>query len=302
MVHMFKRKFYVIFLGILFFLEVNISYSQENLKEKFKIAMVQMDCEFLNVESNVNKAVSFIEEAAKNGAKLIALPEGFNTGYLGTRTLDMLSRAETLDGPSITSIRKKARELKVHIIAPIMYKNLNGKVENTAVMIDDEGKILGHYSKTHPVGDERKYLQRGKKYPVFNTKLGKIGIVICYDVCFPETTRILALNGAELVIVPAAWRASYYFKEWWDLNLACRALDNLLYIAAVNRCGKSGEEIFAGKSQIIDPLGKVIEMANIEDEKIVYGEIDITRIYKEREFNTVLIDRHIEDYKILSEK
>ena len=75
------------------------------------------------------------------------------------------------------------------------------------------------------------------QYPVFETKLGKIGVVICYDVCFPETVRLLTLAGAELVLVPAAWRASYYFKEWWDLNLACRALDNLVYIAAVNRCG-----------------------------------------------------------------
>lgn len=268
----------------------------------FKIAMVQMDCEFLNVTANVEKALGFIEDAAKNGAKLIVLPEGFNTGYLGTRTLDMMEKAETLEGMSITAIRKKAKELKVHIIAPIIYKNPENKVENTAVFIDDEGEILGHYSKTHPVGDERKYLQRGTKYPVFETKLGRIGIVICYDACFPETTRILALNGAEIVIVPAAWRASHYFKEWWDLNLACRALDNLVYVAAVNRCGESGEEIFAGKSQIIDPIGKVITACEVEEEKIIYADIDIDKVYKEREFNTVLIDRHIEDYGIISQK
>ena len=139
-------------------------------------------------------------------------------------------------------------------------------------MIDDTGTILGHYSKTHPVGDERTYLQRGTQYPVFETKLGKIGVVICYDVCFPETVRLLTLAGAELVLVPAAWRASYYFKEWWDLNLACRALDNLVYIAAVNRCG-------------------------VQEEAILYGSVDLNRIAKERDFNTVLTDRHPEDYR-----
>lgn len=146
------------------------------------------------------------------------------------------------------------------------------------------------------MGDERTYFQRGNEYPVWNTKLGKIGIVICYDVCFPETSRILALRGAELMLVPSAWRASHYFKEWWDLNLACRALDNLLYVAAVNRCGQSGEEIFAGKSQVISPIGEVLAAFDVEEEGILYQEIDLERVAKEREFNTVLTDRHPEDY------
>ncbi|MEG1902399.1 MAG: nitrilase-related carbon-nitrogen hydrolase [Clostridium sp.] len=269
---------------------------------QYKIAMVQMNCEFLNIKKNVEKAKKLIEEAAKNGAALICLPEAFNTGYLGNRIPDMKKMAESLDGETITTIKNLAKRLSVHIVAPIIYKADNGEVENTAVLINDEGDIIGTYSKTHPVGDERIYLQRGENYPVWNTKLGKIGIVICYDACFPETTRILALEDAELVIVPAAWRASYYFKEWWDLNLACRALDNLVYIAAVNRTGSSGEEIFAGKSQVISPIGKVLTSAGIEEETILYEMIDLDQVKKEREFNTVLIDRHPIDYRLISEK
>ena len=214
----------------------------------------------------------------------------------------MKKMAEPLDGESVTVMRKLAAELSVYLVAPIIYAAANGEVENTAVLINDEGEIEGTYSKSHPVGDERTYFQRGKEYPVWNTKLGRIGIVICYDVCFPETSRILALHGAELMLVPSAWRASHYFKEWWDLNLACRALDNLFYVAAVNRCGQSGEEIFAGKSQVISPIGEVLAAFGVEEEGILYQEIDLDRVAKEREFNTVLTDRHPEDYKILSDR
>ncbi len=261
----------------------------------YQIAVVQMDCSLLNVTENLQKAEVKIREAARHGAKLICLPEVFNVGYLGTRIQDMITLAETEEGPSLTRMKQLAKELSVFILAPILFSTPSG-VENSAFLIDDNGSILGHYSKTHPVGDEQKYLHRGNQYPVFDTKLGKIGIVICYDVCFPETVRLLTLAGAEIILVPAAWRASYYFKEWWDLNLACRALDNLVYIAAVNRCGLSGNEIFAGKSQFCSPIGELMDSCGIQEEAILYGTIDRNRVAKEREFNTVLIDRHPEDY------
>lgn len=264
--------------------------------------MIQMDCDFLSVELNVRKAEGLVEKAAGNGAALVCLPEAFNTGYLGSEIPAMKEKAETLDGPTTVAMRNLAKRLGIYLVAPIIIKTDTGEVENTAVFVNKMGEIEGTYSKTHPVGDERIHLQRGKCYPVFNTEIGKIGIVICYDVCFPETTRILALEGAELIIVPSAWRASHYFKEWWDLNLACRALDNLVYVAAVNRVGKSGEEIFAGKSQIINPVGQVLSMAGVEEETIIYQDIDLDSVGKEREFNTVLMDRHPEDYRLVWER
>lgn len=267
----------------------------------YEIALIQMDCAFLQVGENVRKATEKIREAAMHGAKLVCLPEGFHTGYLGSDIPAMVRLAETLEGPTISTMRELAKELEIFILAPIIYAATNG-AQNTAVLIGDDGNIIGTYSKTHPVGDEQKYLQRGTKYPVWDTKLGTIGCVICYDVCFPETTRLLALSGAEIVLVPAAWRASHYFKEWWDLNLACRALDNLLYVAAVNRTGSSGEEIFAGKTQVCSPVGEQICTCGVEEENILYAQIDLARVEKERAFNTVLLDRHPEDYVALSEK
>lgn len=265
----------------------------------YEAALIQMDCTLLDVPANLAKAEGLVRQAAAHGAKLICLPEVFNVGYLGSRIPDMAKLAETEDGPSLTRMRALAKELGVHLLAPILFSTPEG-VENTAFLLDDQGEILGHYSKTHPVGDERTYLHRGSQYPVFDTKLGKLGVVICYDACFPETTRLLTLSGAEVVLVPAAWRASYYFKEWWDIDLASCALDNLVYVAAVNRCGPSGEEIFAGKSQLRSPLGELLCTCGVEEEAILYGTIDLARIEKERSFNTVLTDRHPEDYLPLS--
>ena len=184
----------------------------------YRLALIQMRSVFLGRTVNLNKAEASIREAAGHGAKLVCLPEAFDIGYDGTRIPDMMALAQDENGETLQRMKKLAAELEVYILAPTFYQTESG-VENRAFLIDDQGTLLGGYSKTHPVGDERKYLQRGTEYPVFDTKLGKIGISICYDACFPETSRLLALKGAEVMLVPAAWRGNFYFKEWWDLNL-----------------------------------------------------------------------------------
>lgn len=265
----------------------------------YQVAMIQMASEFLNRSANLDKAEEKIREAARCGAKLVCLPESFDLGYDGTRIPDMMAAAQDENSETLRRMSGLARELGVHILAPSFLRTPDG-VENRAFLLDDEGTLLGGYSKTHPVGDERKYLVRGREYPVFDTKLGKLGVTICYDACFPETSRILALKGAQVMLVPAAWRGNFYFKEWWDLNLACRALDNLIYVAAVNMAGPTGEQYFAGKSQLCSPIGEVLCTCGVEEERILLGEIDLDRVRKEREFNTVLEDRRPEDYLLLS--
>ena len=185
----------------------------ENDSKSYQIAVIQMASKFLDLAANLDKAEEMIREAVSNGAELVCLPESFDIGYEATRIPEMMEVAQDEKGEMMQRMRGLARELKVHILAPAYRRTPSGKVENCAYLIDDEGVLLGSAVKTHPVGDERIYLQRGNEYPVFNTKLGKIGIAICYDVCFPETSRILALKGAEVLLVPAAWRENFYFKE-----------------------------------------------------------------------------------------
>lgn len=266
----------------------------------YQIAMIQMSSKMLDPKSNIKKAEAYLRQAAANGAKLVLLPESFAAGYDGTRIPEMMALAEPQDGVTITRMRELAAQLGIFVLAPIFYRNGAGGVENRAFLIDDTGCVLGGYSKTHPVGEERRLLCRGTEYPVFDTKLGKIAILICYDACFPETSRLLALKGAQVILVPSAWRGNFYFTEWWDLNIACRALDNLVYVAAVNMTGPTGRQFFAGHTRLCGPTGEVLCTCDMTEEKVLYGEIDPGRIAKEREFNTVLTDRHPEDYGPLS--
>lgn len=266
----------------------------------YEIALIQMECVFFDTVGNIEKAEKMIRRAAAHGAKLICLPEAFHTGYIHTRIPEMIDCAEIYGEAVLAQMTGLAGELQVFLLVPILFTALE-RVENKAFLIDDEGNIVGSYSKTHLTGTEAEYFHRGNQYPVFDTKLGKIGISICYDICFPETIRILALSGAEVVLVPAAWRSGYYYKEWWDMNISCRALDNLLFVAAVNHCGKSGDEYFAGKSQICDPIGKKLAVCTVEEEMILYGTIDLSRVEEERMFNTVLRDRKPEDYRSIVE-
>lgn len=264
--------------------------------DKYKIALIQMDCKYLDVIYNLEKVLKYIKIASYYGAKLICLPETFNTGYYGEEISQLVKYAEGIEGITLRTLKKAARDCKVSILAPILFKAADG-IRNSAFFIDDDGSIVGVYSKTHLIGKEKLYLRRGTEYPVWDTKIGRIGCLICYDICFPETARMLMLKGVQMVLVPAAWRGSYYFTRWWDLNNACRALDNLIYIAGINRIGESGSEYFAGKTQLCSPIGEILSVCSENKEEILYGTVDLKKIEEERKFNTVLEDRHPEDYR-----
>lgn len=270
--------------------------------DKFKLALIQMSWELGNVEANVAKAEKNIREAHANGANFICLPEGFNTGYYCFDYETMKAAAEPIDGKTITKMRGLAKELGVHLLAPIMMSVGTGLTENTAVLIGDEGEIIGTYSKTHLVGAEQMHLRKGREFPVFDTKFGKVGIVVCYDICFPETTRILALKGADFIICPSAWRDGSYFRDWLNQVTEVRALDNTVFVALVNYTGELPDSPFCGCSQVVSPIGQVLVRASADQEEIVYQDIDMSMVHKERMGNTVLIDRRPDLYKILSEQ
>lgn len=265
---------------------------------KYIIALIQMESKFLDKNYNLNKAIKNITTAASYGAALICLPEGFLTGYRGNDIHDIIAIADTEGSQYILSIAELAKQLKVHILVPYFNKLSDGGVQNSAVLIDEKGKMCGSYSKTHLIGGEKGSILRGQDFPVWETKLGIIGCLICYDICFPETVRIMALKGAQLILVPSAWRGSFYYSRWWDLNIACRALDNLLYVAGINQTGSCGNEIFAGRTKLCDPVGRIIVECNTDEEKIAYGIIDLSRIDYERSMNTVLCDRQTDLYGV----
>ncbi len=258
--------------------------------ELYQIALIQMECSFLNEAQNIERALTAIENAADHGARLIVLPEGIMTGYVGADLNQAAKRAYTKDDPRIAPFFGIAAIKHVYILLPI-FERRGEQVFNSAWLIDDHGELVGSTDKTHLIAAEKGIFTPGRDLPVWETELGAIGCLICYDLCFPETARALALKGAQVILVPSAWRGNSYYTRWWDLNAACRALDNLVYIAAVNQTGACGDEFFAGHSMLCGPTGEVIAQADESEETIVYGQVDPTRIAFERELNTVLADR-----------
>lgn len=271
------------------------------MERQFKIALVQYQSVLGDLQKNADRAVEMVRESAAKGAKIVCFPEMFNTGYNFQLIGDGFHNCgETIDGHTITRLQKVAKECACYVIAPItLEKKVKGVFYNAAVVIDDEGVVLGDYSKHHLWAAERYYFHAGEDIPVFDTKYGKIGVMICYDAGFPETARILALKGAELIFMPSAWR----IQDWdmWKLNIPQRALENTLYVAGVNRFGHEDDLYMFGNSKVADWRGRIIAESKEEKEEIVYAEIDLDQLTKARLDIHYLKDRRPDSYKLLSE-
>ena len=250
------------------------------MKSTISLALIQFESRLGDPKANRRKAEAMIREAAENGAELICLPEMYTTGY----NLDIIGPqitqlAENIDGPTVTDLQQLAKELKIHIVAPLAL-NLEDDPEarpfNSAVFIGDEGQILGVYSKCHLFETERMYFQPGQELPVYDTKFGKIGIMICFDAGFPEVARILQMKGAELIVCPSAWRIQD--MGVWHLNMPQRAQENSCYLAAINRYGKEGSLYMGGYSIVCGPEGDIIKELTEEKEDILYCTIDGQRL------------------------
>lgn len=270
------------------------------MERQFRIGLVQYESVLGDLHKNADRATEMIKEAAENGAKIVCFPEMFNTGYNFQLIGDEFHNyGETIDGYTVSLLQKTARESGCYVIAPItLEKKVKGVFYNAAIVIDDEGNILGEYSKHHLWAAERFYFHAGEDIPVFDTKFGKIGVMICYDAGFPELARILTLKGAELIFMPSAWRV----QDWdmWNLNIPQRALENTLYVAAVNRYGHEGDLYMYGNSKVADWRGRIISESKSEKEEIIYADIDLNEVAKARLDIHYLKDRRPDSYKILS--
>lgn len=239
-----------------------------------------MNCAPFNKAANIERAIGLIETAVEKGADLMVLPELFTMGFyiFKDRNPDFFEMAEPIPGPTTDAIGKIAKKHGVYIVAPIFEKHESGKFYNTAPLIGPDGVIIGKYSKTHvpPRPEEKFYFSPGSEYPVFNTDIGKIGTLICYDREFPEPFRVLSLKGAEIVVVPSVIfpRDKAKYPDGWVMVNRARAYDSGVFGVFVNRGGKeSGKEYF-GHSMIVNPNGKVLAQAGFE-ECVITAIIDL---------------------------
>jgi len=254
-----------------------------------------MNSELGNEEANLEKARRLIEEAARLRAKLVALPEAFLTGY-PPKIKD--KKAKLLPNDIVRILENKAHETNTIIIAGVPYTN-NEKLYNSSLLITPERGLIGRYNKLHLFSDnelsEKRYYTAGTYNPqIYDLGFCKIGLIICYDIRFPEYTRKLALLGAEIIIVIAAWPKKR-IQHFITLSSA-RAIENQCYVFSVNRVGTDDKVEFGGNTALYNPLGE-IETSSMPNnqEQVVIGKVDLNMLKNVRSKITYFNDR-IEKY------
>lgn len=243
-----------------------------------KVAAIQMNCELENKQLNLERVYKLIFEAAKEGAKLVVIPELFNTGY---RVEDNdFTLAETIPGETTNWMVEVSKEFNITLVGTILEScKSKGLIFDTCVVSGPDG-IVGTYRKTHLWDQENTRFTKGDSLPVFELEWGNLGVLICYEVGFPEAARVLALKGADIIVYPSAFGKHRLYA--WDLATRSRALENGCYVVAANRSGiEKSETFFGGHSRITSPQGEVLAQATEENEVII-SNIDLDEVAKQR--------------------
>jgi predicted amidohydrolase len=254
------------------------------MERKVCAAAVQFNIVLGEVDANLRCAVAGLRRVWEKGARLAVLPEMWSTGYDYKRLPELAEQSPRV----IEAIRDLSAELQMVVVGSLPEKE-DGHIYNTAYVID-QGKVVGCYRKLHlfsTMGEDR-FLAAGDKTLVAPTSVGRIGVAICYDLRFPELFRKLALEGAEILCLPAEWPKPR--QEHWRTLLRARAIENQLFVVATNCCGIQGKLDFFGMSLLIAPRGEVlaeggesnIELTALFDFKEILTYRSQIRCYQDR--------------------
>ncbi len=246
--------------------------------KEFVAACVQIAVTPNDVPANVEKGVAWLERAVKEyEAELIVFPETVTTGFVTSLDADGLwDLVDEAPGRITAEIQKAAKTHGVHVVWPSYRRGpAQGIVYNSSILIGPDGGIIGIYDKTHPFPLERAdcggWVTLGSRADVFETALGSIGMIICYDGDFPELSRLLAVKGAEVILRPSALLRS--FDIWYITNCA-RAYDNHVYVVATNSVGPdAGGSYYFGHSMIVTPIAWRLAQAR-GGEEIIAAKLD----------------------------
>ena len=268
------------------------------------VACVQMEPHVGSKHDNVAQCIRRIEAAAHHGASLVVLPELANSGYVFNDRDEALALAETLpEGETAQLLAETTQRLGIHVVMGIA-ERAGKQLYNSAILTGPAGHI-GVYRKLHLWNNEHRFFEPGDRgVPVFDTPLGRIAIAICYDGWFPETYRLAAMQGADIVCVPTNWvpmPAQPDDRPAMATTLTMAAAhSNGVVIACANRIGTERGQPFVGQSLIVGGNGwPVAGPASVDREEILYAAIDLTRTRSERTlnaFNHVLSDRRADVY------
>jgi N-carbamoylputrescine amidase len=262
-------------------------------------------------KENLDRTIERVREAAAQGAQIICLQELFLTPYFcQVETLENFGLAEPVPGATTEVFSKLAAELQVVLIVSLFEKRMSGVYHNTAVVIDADGTILGKYRKMHipddPGFSEKYYFTPGDLgYRGWETRFGKIGVLICWDQWFPEAARLTALSGAQILFYPTAigWLPEERGTDLgnsqrnaWESVQKGHAVANGCYVAAVNRVGREDNIQFWGSSFVCDPYGQFLQQGSEEDETIIIQSCDLDALDAFRCTWPFLRDRRIDSY------
>jgi predicted amidohydrolase len=238
------------------------------------LTAVQMEPKLMEIGSNLKKIIYQTQLAAHKESQLIIFPECALTGYVFTSRQEALPFMETIPGHSTEELSKYCRQLNVHVILGLLEID-DGKCFNAAVLIGPTG-LLGKYRKVHlPYLGIDRFLDLGNQpFQIYKTEIGNIGIQICYDCNFPETSRVLALQGADILAIPTNWPEG---RQKVAKNVVItRAFENKVHLIAVNRVGEERGTRFIGLSKIVNTSGDTVIEASGDHEETLYAEVNLT--------------------------
>ncbi len=292
---------------------------------KYKVGLVQMAMS-ADPDENLKHAIDGVEEAARQGARLVCLPELFRSRYFAqVEDPALFDLAEPVPGPSTEALGQVAKRAGVVVIAPVFERRAPGLYHNTAAVIDADGRLAGLYRKMHITDDpayyEKFYFAPGDLgFRTFDTQVGRIGTLVCWDQWYPEGARLTALQGAHILFYPTAigWHprerqqhGAQQLDAWRTIQRS-HAIANGLFVAAVNRVGHErpaeggGDRAdgieFWGSSFLADPFGVVVMEAPRDRAAVLVAEVDLARIEEVRRSWPFLRDRRIDAYAGIGER
>ena len=285
----------------------------------FAVGLVQMRCS-IDPDDNLRRAREALREAARRGAQVACLPELFRTRYFcQVEDPSRFDLAEPIPGPTTEALAAVAREARMVVVGSIFERRAAGVYHNTAVVLDADGSLRGRYRKMHipddPLYYEKYYFTPGDLgFQALDTQVARVGTLVCWDQWFPEAARLTALKGAEVLFYPTAigWHPAEKAESGeaqasaWEIVQRAHAINNGLFVAAVNRVGHEGPAggglEFWGGSFVADPFGRIIARAGREAEEVLIATCDPRLQDETRRSWPFLRDRRIDAYGPITQR
>ena len=261
----------------------------------YKVAAIQLDIAYKDPEKNRLLVATQIEKAVALHPEVIVLPETWTTGYSESVFQGIQRYAEPENGASMTVLRNLAARHGVWIVSGSFPERDGAHVYNTVCLIDRSGNIAGKYRKMHLYSamNEQAGFTPGGQMPVWQTEIGPVAMMTCYDIRFAELSRTYAVRGAQIIYVVANFPNPKL--SHWRILLQARAIENQCYIVACNRVGAAAGSTYFGHSLLIDPWGEIVAEGD-DREGIVLGEVDLSRVAAVRESIPMFADRQPQSY------